>query len=59
MMVLNNAPNISVTVDCPQNPPMNPGSTFQCVATATDGSTVFVTVTVQDTSGDITWRVNG
>jgi Domain of unknown function (DUF4333)/Protein of unknown function (DUF2510) len=49
----------SVTVACPQDPPLNPGSTFQCVATAADGSTVAVNVTIQDTSGDYIWQVAG
>ena len=47
------------TVQCPQDPPLNPGSQFQCVATATDGSTTMVTVTVQDRNGDIIWQTGG
>ncbi len=49
----------AVTVDCPQDPPLNPGSKFQCVATAADGSTAFVNITIQDRSGDYIWQVGG
>jgi len=48
---------VAVTVACPQDPPVNPGSTFQCVATAAGGSTVAVNVTIQDSSGDYIWQV--
>ena len=47
---------VAVTADCPQDPPMNPGSVFQCTATAADRSVAIVTVTVQD---DIVWKVTG
>jgi hypothetical protein len=50
---------IAVTVSCPQDPPLNPGSQFQCVATAPDGSTTLVTVTIQDRSGDYLWQTTG
>lgn len=50
---------VSVTVDCPQNPSLTPGSQFQCVATGNDGSTAMVTITIQDSSGDYTWQVTG
>jgi hypothetical protein len=50
---------VAVTVNCPKDPPVNPGSQFQCIATAADGSTVGVTVTVQDRSGDVIWQVTG
>jgi Na+/alanine symporter len=49
----------SVTVNCPQDPPLNPGSQFQCVATATDGSASMVTITIQDSSGEYTWQIKG
>jgi hypothetical protein len=49
----------SVTVNCPQDPPLSPGSQFQCVATAADGSTAMVTITIQDSSGGYTWQVTG
>lgn len=48
---------VAVTVDCPQDPPLNPGSQFQCVATAADGSAS--TVNVQDRGGDVTWQTGG
>jgi len=47
---------VAVTVSCPQNPPLNPGSQFTCIATAGDGSTVPVNVTIQDRSGDYIWQ---
>ena len=39
---------VSVTVNCPQDPPLSPGSQFQCVAPTADGSTAMVTITIQD-----------
>jgi hypothetical protein len=36
---------------------MNPGSSFDCIATAPDNSTAEVKVTIQDTSGDYIWQV--
>ena len=50
---------VAVTVSCPKDPPLNPGSQFQCIATATDGSTTLVTVTIQDRQGDIIWQTGG
>ena len=50
---------VAVTVSCPKDPPLNPGSQFQCVATAADGSTTLVTVTIQDRQGDIIWQTGG
>lgn len=50
---------VSVTVDCPRDPSLSPSSQFQCVATASDGSTVMVNVTIQDNSGDYTWQTAG
>ncbi len=47
----------AVTVTCPKNPPASPGSVFDCVMRASDGSTATVAVTVQDRSGDVTWQV--
>ena len=47
---------VAVSVNCPADPPMNPGSQFQCIATAADGSTTLVTVTIQDRSGDYLWQ---
>ena len=49
----------TVTVSCPKDPPLNPGSQFQCVATTADGSTTLVTVTIQDRSGDYLWQTAG
>ena len=50
---------VTTTVSCPQDPPMNPGSKFECIATAADGSNTAVTVTVQDRSGDVIWQTGG
>lgn len=49
----------AVKVECPQNPPLNPGSKFTCIATAADGSTVPGNITIQDRSGDYLWQVGG
>ena len=49
----------TVTVNCPEDPPLNPGSKFECIATAADGSTTLVTVTIQDRSGDVIWQTGG
>ncbi len=45
------------SVDCPAAPSMNAGDQFQCVATATDGSTAAVNVTWQDDIGSLTWQI--
>ncbi|MEP7024566.1 MAG: DUF4333 domain-containing protein [Actinomycetota bacterium] len=49
---------VTAVVNCPQDPPIHPGSTFQCIARAKDGSRALVTVTIQDRSGDYTWRTS-
>lgn len=49
----------AATVNCPADPSMSPGSQFECAATFSDGSTAIVTVTVQDSQGDVIWKVNG
>jgi hypothetical protein len=49
----------SVAVACPHDPPMNTGSSFDCIATAPDNSTAEIQVTIQDTSGDYIWQVVG
>jgi hypothetical protein len=49
----------TVTVACPPDPSMTVGTKLTCIATAADGSTTPVDVTVQDNSGDITWQVGG
>ena len=49
----------AVTVSCPQDPPLSPGSQFQCIATEADGSTIPVTVTIDDRSGQYTWQTGG
>ena len=47
----------TATVSCPPNPSMTVGTKFTCIATAADGSTIPVDVTVTDNTGDITWQV--
>ena len=50
---------VAATVRCPQDPPMNPGSQFECAAAAADGSVTMITVTIQDQSGDWAWQAGG
>ncbi len=50
---------VTVTVSCPKDPPLNTGSKFQCVATAANGSTTLVDITIQDQSGDYIWQTEG
>jgi hypothetical protein len=45
------------TVSCPQDPPVSPGSTFECLATFSDQTTDTVKVTIQDANGDWLWQV--
>lgn len=47
----------AVTVNCPQDPSMSPGSKWDCLLTAPDGSTAVADVTVQDRQGDVIWQV--
>lgn len=46
----------AVKVSCPPDPQMTAGSTFTCIATAADGSTAPVDVTVTNNSGSIEWQ---
>lgn len=55
---IQNQLGVRATIDCPQDPPIHPGSTFQCIARAADGSRAMVTVTIQDRSGDYVWRTS-
>jgi hypothetical protein len=55
---IDNQLGVRATVACPKDPPLKPGSTFQCLARATDGSRALVNVTIQDRSGDYTWRTS-
>ena len=47
----------SARVNCPVDPPMEPGTTFTCIATTSGGSTVPIAVMVQDNSGDVVWQL--
>jgi len=49
----------TVKVACPSDPSMTAGTKFTCIATAANGSTLPVDVTVQDNSGDIVWQAGG
>lgn len=49
--------DLTVTVDCPGNPPADRGATFTCVARDTDGVNWRIDVTVQDDQGFYVWRV--
>jgi hypothetical protein len=55
---IQNQLGVHAVVSCPKDPPIHPGSTFQCLARASDGSRALVTVTIQDRSGDYTWRTS-
>jgi hypothetical protein len=44
------------TVSCPTNPSTSSGSSFKCVATFSDSSTVLVKVTYQDNVGSYIWQ---
>jgi len=48
-----------VNVSCPASPEMTAGTRFTCLATASDGSTATVNVTMQDNRGDVVWQVAG
>lgn len=46
---------LAVTVSCPANPDMSPGSSFDCIATGSD-QRAFVRITIQDADGSYTWE---
>ena len=45
------------SVDCPGERELQEGDTFECTATAPDGSSATVEVTQDDDEGNITWEV--
>ena len=45
------------SVDCPEDRALEEGDTFECTATAPDGSSATVEVTQTDDEGNITWEV--
>lgn len=47
------------SVECPASPTIEEGATFECVANATDGTSVFVSVRIQDNEGSYVWEVTG
>lgn len=50
--------DLTATVECPSSIDWEVGRTFNCIATASDGSRAAVEVTMENDDGDITWRVN-
>jgi hypothetical protein len=49
-----------VSVQCPSSEPVQSGLTFKCLASdSSDGSSVMVDVTVQDSNGDFVWQAEG
>jgi outer membrane murein-binding lipoprotein Lpp len=45
------------SVECPDDVAPEAGATFECTATAEDGSTATITVTQQDDQGNLSWEV--
>ena len=51
---------VTVTsVDCPEDVDAEQGDTFNCTATADDGSTADIKVTQTDDDGNVRWEVVG
>ena len=48
-----------VTVDCPEDVPLEAGNTFTCDAADATGQTVTVNVTQEDDEGNVRWEVAG
>ena len=49
----------ALTVHCPDGVKAQAGATFQCTATATDGSSFALTVTQTDAKGNVSWEFTG
>jgi hypothetical protein len=49
--------NLMVAVECPNHVRAKAGDSFQCIATASDGSRRLVDVRIQNSDGDIVWQV--
>ena len=47
--------NEKVDVNCPDGVKAEPGRTFHCVVTDKQGESLRVTVTVENSDGDVTW----
>jgi hypothetical protein len=47
----------SVTVQCPSSVSVRTGASFQCVVKASDGSSAIANVTVQNSQGEVVWRL--
>ena len=45
------------SVECPEDVAPEAGATFECTATADDGSTATITVTQKDDQGNVDWEV--
>lgn len=50
--------NVTMTVGCPGNPPVDRGATFTCVARDPEGVNWMIDVTVQDDQGYYVWRIS-
>jgi hypothetical protein len=47
---------VTTTVTCPDNEPLQQGDTFKCTALTNDGLTLTVQVTQTDNTGGVTWQ---
>jgi type 1 fimbria pilin len=45
------------SVECPEDVAPEAGATFECTATADDGSTATITVTQKDDQGNVDWEI--
>jgi hypothetical protein len=48
-----------VTVTCPDDVKVATGGTFECSATAADGTAITIQVTQADDQGNVTFKVSG
>jgi hypothetical protein len=47
-----------ISVDCPNSMPIERGAEYHCIMTAGDGTSVGVTVSVENDDGEVTWQVD-
>ena len=48
---------VTVTVECPDDRPMQQGDVFTCTATTAEGESRTVEVTQTDAAGNVNWRL--
>jgi hypothetical protein len=48
---------VPLSVDCPDDVPVEADATFECPAVAEDGSQATITVTQEDDQGNLSWEV--